>query len=182
MRAGLVERSGANPRPIVMGDDVAERNVMLLHEEGGQFGGALHGLGDAVAIVFTHFNSDGVIVSLAIKVGMFALFSGGNVLDGNVILHGEMPSKETNAVSAGPLMGPQCSSVQGPGVGVGITRFVFRGVNRDIRWIHGTIKSSPIFTGGNQIPSHIGFTQKLGRRDLVSARIAAADLRTGGAG
>lgn len=42
-------------RPMVVWNNILERNIVLIHEVGGELCGALYGEGAAVARVLTHF-------------------------------------------------------------------------------------------------------------------------------
>ena len=101
--AVLVRWGQATAGPVVMRHDFAQRNVMLVHQVGCQFCGALDRCRPAVAAVFTHLNADRISVPGAIKICMFTLLIGRQVLHGTILISGEMPDKVTDAVAATAL-------------------------------------------------------------------------------
>ena len=55
-------------------DDAGQRDVMLMHEVGDEFGGAVGRRAAGASGVLTHFDADRVTIARAIIVGMLSLF------------------------------------------------------------------------------------------------------------
>ena len=118
--AVFVGGAGTAAGPVVVGDDIAEGDAVFVHEEGGEFGGAFDGGGAVIAAVFAHFDADAVVVAGSVEVCVFALFAGGEVLDGAVFLDGEVPCEEADAVAAGAFTGAEFAVGEGAGVVEGV--------------------------------------------------------------
>lgn len=73
---------------------------MFIHQVGGKFRRALKRGRTAIASIFAHFDSDGIPVTWTVKVGMFTLFIGRQVLDRTVLIGGEVPDKVADAITA----------------------------------------------------------------------------------
>ena len=98
VRAVFVRLAQATARPVVVGNHFAQRNIVLLHQVGRQLGGALKGGRPAIALIFTHFNTDGVAVTRPTKISMLTLLVGGQVLHGTIFINAKVPDKIANAV------------------------------------------------------------------------------------
>ena len=72
VRTVLVRRSVLMARPVVMWDDILERNIVGVHESCGKARGAVDGLSTVVSSVFAHFDADGVEIAGAVEVGVLA--------------------------------------------------------------------------------------------------------------
>jgi hypothetical protein len=137
VRAILVGRGLATARPMVVRDNILEGNVVLLHEDGGEHGGVLDGAGAVVALVLTHLDADGLAISRTMEVRMLALLGGGHVLDCDVVVDGEMPDEESNAVSISRFRGAEGAVLQGGGMALGPGGVVLRAVDGDVARGHG---------------------------------------------
>jgi hypothetical protein len=58
MRAVLVGRVSASAWPMVVRDNVFERDSIPLHHESGELGGAVESCAAAVSAMFAHFDAD----------------------------------------------------------------------------------------------------------------------------
>ena len=101
MRAIFVRRVFAAARPMVVRDDIAQRDAVALHDDGGEFGRALNGGPQVAAAILAHFDADRQAVSRAVEIRVFALLVGRHVLDRLMVVHGEMPDQVTYAVAVG---------------------------------------------------------------------------------
>ena len=80
-------------RPMLMRNDVADRDLVFPHQFGGKAGGAINGGGSGVACVLTHFNADGLAVSGPFIVGVLSLFVGRETLVDRMVIDREMPGE-----------------------------------------------------------------------------------------
>ena len=129
-----------------MRDHLAQGDVILVHQPCGEFGGSFNGGRAAVASVFAHFDGDAVVVSRSVKIGVFSLLVGGQVLDGYVLIHGVVPRQVSDAVSAPAFVsaesaGPECLRVP-PGISAG--GVVLGAVDGDIPGAHTAAHLSPV--------------------------------------
>lgn len=105
--------------PVVVGYDVAEGDVVLIHEGGAEFGGAVEGGDEVVTAFFAHFDADGEAVAGSAGVGVASGFIEGDVLDGDAGVGGEVPCVA------------EASGVEGAGVLQGVGAAVFSAVDGD---------------------------------------------------
>ena len=179
MGAVFVGGAGTAARPVVGGDDIAEGDAVFVHEEGGEFGGAFDGGGAVIAAVFAHFDADAVVVAGAVEVCVFALFAGGEVLDGAVVLDGEVPCEEAYAVAAGAFTGAEFTVRESAGVVEGVAGVVLGGVDGDVARGHGPVVSAAVGAFGDEAGDDADFaTEELFRGDAA----AADDVGAGGRG
>ncbi len=150
MGAVFVGGAGAAAGPVVVGDDIAEGDAVFVHEEGGEFGGAFDGGGAVIAAVFAHFDADAVVVAGAVEVGVFALFACGEVLDGAVVLDGEVPCEEADAVAAGAFLGAEFAVGESAGVVEGVAGVVLGGVDGDVAGGHGPMEFAAVGAFGDE--------------------------------
>ena len=151
-----------------MGDDIAEGDAVFVHEEGGEFGGAFDGGGAVIAAVFAHFDADAVVVTWSVEVGVFALFAGGEVLNGAVFLDGEVPCEEADAVAAGAFTGAEFSVRESAGVVEGVAGVVLGGVDGDVARGHGPVVSAAVGTFGDEAGDDADFAaEELFRGDAA---------------
>lgn len=153
-----------------MGHDVFERNIVLMHQRSAELGGAVSGLRAAVAVVLAHFDADAVIVSGAIEVRMFALLVCRKMLDGDVFLHGEMPSEVTNAISAPALVSAELSILESTGVVPRVAAVVLRAVHGDVTRLHRTMILPTVTTLLDVAFDEIDFALELAVRYRRAAR------------
>ena len=73
---------------------------MFVHQVGGKFRRALKRGRTAIASIFTHFDSERIPVAWTIKVGVFTLLIGRQVLDRTVLIGGEVPDKVADAITS----------------------------------------------------------------------------------
>ena len=99
--------------PMVMRHHFPQRDVVLVHEIGSQLSGPLDSCRPAVAAVLTHLNSNGIVVTWTIEVGMLTLFIGWKVLHNTILIHRKVPDEITNAVSTATLSCAQFTVLQG---------------------------------------------------------------------
>ncbi len=170
MGAVFVGWAGTAAGPVVVGDDIAEGDAVFVHEEGGEFGGAFDGGGAVIAAVFAHFDADAVVVAGAVEVGVFALFACGEVLDGAVVLDGEVPCEEADAVAAGAFFGAEFAVGEGAGVVEGVAGVVLGGVDGDVARGHGPVDSAAVGTFGDEAGDDADFAaEELFRGDAAAA-------------
>jgi hypothetical protein len=95
---------------------------------------------------------------------MLALLAAWQVLDGDVVLHGEMPGEKADAVAALALRGAQGAALQRQRVLVGIPSVVLGAVNRDVARRHPPVVAAADRSGRDQIQFHTCLGQELVRR------------------
>ena len=182
VRAVLVRLAQATAWPVVMRHDFAQRNIMLVHQVGGQLCGALNRCRPAVATVFTHLNADRISVPGAIKVCMFTLLIGREMLYGAILVGGVMPNQVTDAVAAPAFAGAQLAILESQRVaqGIGPGGKILGTVNGDIAGLHTPVILAGVSTAWDQVLLHIHLTVE-GRRAFARGggnQITTA--RTGG--
>lgn len=140
VRAILMGLTDSLAWPVVMRDDFTQGNVVLLHQVSGQLGCALNGRRSAVALIFTHFNPDGVAVARPTEICVLTLLVGRQVLYCTVLVHCKMPDKVTYAVVVTRLAGAQFAILESFRVtqSVRTTRKVLRAVNGNVAGCHAS--------------------------------------------
>lgn len=120
--------------PVVVRDNIAERNIVLGHQASRQFGSTVISLGLAVRTYLAHLNGDGIPVSRPALVRMVPPPVQWQMLDGMVLVHSKMPAKTARF----PL-------IQIFGMTTGISRRIGRTVNRNKAGAQrtGIISASP---------------------------------------
>lgn len=143
---------------MVVRHHVGERDVVLVHERGGELGGAVNRLRLVVALVFAHLDPDGVAVSGAVEIGVLASLVGRDVLDDDIVLHRKVPAE----IAAGAAT--QRAPLQCLGVSVGVTGVVLGAVDGDEARLHRSIQSPAVGTLANQVAPHLDdLVESLGR-------------------
>ena len=143
-----------------MGYDVAERDPVLLHQVGGQFGGPVDHAVEIDPFVFAHFNADGGPIAGAVKIGVTALLRGGEVLNGKGFIHGKVPREHASASGSNATDRGQ-SFAHCHGV---LTCFHLRisgGVNGDDGRVHRRVRSAVKCGGTYQATPHADLAQQL---------------------
>ena len=82
---------------------------MVLHQVSGEFCRAIEGPFPVVTAMLAHLDPDAVLVSWAVVIGMVGLLVRRHVLDGDIVLNGEVPGD--------PAQG---TIVKSPSMGIGI--------------------------------------------------------------
>jgi hypothetical protein len=72
---------------------------MLMHQISGKLGGALNGGRAAVTSIFTHLNTDRVIIPRTIEIRVLTLFIGRKMLHSPVLISGKVPNKVANTIT-----------------------------------------------------------------------------------
>lgn len=162
--------------PMVMRNDVFDRDPVNVSDVSGEACGFVDGEGEVIAAVFAHFDADAVVVAWAIKVGVFTLLTAGEVLDGNVFLSGEVPGEVADAVAAGAAGGAEGSAFEGEGVVVSVAGVVLSAVDGDVAGFHLAIPGAPDAAGWDQIGFEIDFTQQLSRSDRAERTVIVSAL------
>ena len=132
-------------RPVVVRDDVIERDILVVHKPGGEARGALDGRGLAGGVAqFANLDADAGGVARAVVVGVFALDAERERLNGLHVIDREMPRHVTGAVpfrlAAKSADGHAAGVLQRGGVGV-----VGR-VNGDVGGVQRKFDVPPIAT------------------------------------
>ena len=114
-------------------DNMTDRDIILAHQCCCELCGAVDGDADIVSPVYTHFDPDGRLVSLAFVIGVLSSFIGREGLVNGMIVHSEMPGEKPGAIVAGSK-----PFVHGESViqCVGATRPVVSRMNGDVRRTH----------------------------------------------
>src|SRR5215831_19548855 len=86
--------------PVHVRDNMTERDIILTHQPGCELRGAINGDVKIVAPVYTHFDPDGRLVSLAFVISMLSGFVSRQALVNGMIVHSEMPSEKSGAIVA----------------------------------------------------------------------------------
>ena len=123
----------------------AKWNIMCIHQVSGQLGGPVQRFGTTIPPVLTHLDGQALVVSRAVKIGMFTLLIVGKVLHTAVLIHGVVPRKVSDPVTAPTLTSAELAVIEShrvpPGIRTG--RVVLGAVNRDIF----RVQTSPILPG-----------------------------------
>ena len=180
--AVFVGGASAGTGPVVMGDDVAEGDLVDVGDVGGEAGGFVDGEGEVVAFVLTHFDADGVVVAGAVEVGVFALFAAGEVLDGDVVLDGEVPGEVADAVAAFASGGAEGAAFEGEGVVVGVAGVVLGAVDGDVAGLHGPEPGAADGAGADEVGAEVDLAEELVRGDGAEEFVVVAGLPGGGGG
>lgn len=99
--------------PVIVCDHSAGGQIVFVHEIGCQLRGAINRAWKIVAAMLTHFDAYAVIVSWTVKIGVLTLFVGGKMLDGHIVLGGEVPSEKARAVAADTFGGTKRAASEG---------------------------------------------------------------------
>ena len=135
-------------------NDVIERDAILAHEFGRQLRGAVDGTANIVAPVYAHFDSDGRSVSLAFVISMLSSLVSRQALVNGMIVHREMPGKESGAIvpaSESLLHGERVTERVGP------TRGIVRRMDRDKCRTHRPVQWTPTSVWGNDVLRDLQF-------------------------
>ena len=138
-------------RPVIMGNHIAEGNVVLLHQHRRQLGGTVPGDDGVVAPHLPHLNPDGIHVSGTAAVRMAPRLVQRNMLDGPVLVHRKMPVQGTH----GPPF-------QRTGMRRGVSRGVGRAVDGDEARMHGMGGAPRAGARGHEIAADVHFPGHLG--------------------
>src|SRR5207249_239144 len=84
--------------PVHVGNNVIERDIILMHQSRCELRGAVDGAAKIVAPVYTHFDPDGRPVSLAFVISMLSGFVSREGLVNGMIVHSEMPGEKSSAI------------------------------------------------------------------------------------
>ena len=109
MWAVLVRRMFAPASPMIVGHHIVQRYAVFLHQVSGEFCRTIEGPFPIVAAMLAHLYPNAVLVSRAVVIGMVGLLVRRHVLDGDIVLNGEVPGD--------PAQG---TVVECPGMGIGI--------------------------------------------------------------
>lgn len=127
-----------------MRHDISERNVIPLHQDGGEHGCVLDGPGAVVAFVFAHFDTDGLAISRTMEIRMFALFGRWHVLNGSIIIHGVMPNQKADSVAVFGNGRTKCAVLECLRMTFCTSREVLRAMNGDVARRHGADNFPPV--------------------------------------
>lgn len=155
-------------RPVVVGDDVVEGDILVVHEPGGEAGSAVDGCGLAGGVAqFANLDADAGVVAGAVMVGVFALDVEREGLDGLDVVDGEVPGHVAGAVPLRPAAkGP---GGHAPGVLEGGGVRVVGGVDGDVGGVEGKF----------DMPSELAMGyDHLAEIDLRGSRALGEGLRT----
>jgi hypothetical protein len=134
--------------PVHVRDNMIERDIILTHQSGCELGGAIDGAAKIVAPVYTHFDPDGRLVSLAFVISMLSGFVSREGLVNGMIVHSEMPGDKSSSIvtASEPLVHGQrvmqC---------VGATRRIVGGMNSDKCRTHRPMQRTSAFPWGDDV-------------------------------
>lgn len=137
---------------MIMRHHVAQWDAEFFHEDGSEFGGAIHGGTQIGTAIFAHFDTYREAVTRAVEIRVFALFVSWHVLDGLMVVHGEVPNEKPDAIAVAGLSGTQRAVFEGQRVLASIRRVVFRAVDGDVTRAHRAYH----FTTKRPATHHVG--------------------------
>ena len=155
-------------------DNMIEGDIILTRQFGCELSSAVNRAAKIVAPVYTHFDPDGGLVSLAFVIGMLSGFVSGEGLVNGMIVHSEMPGEKSGAIvtASEPLVHGerviQCVGATGPIVGR---------MNSDKCRPHRPMQGTSAFVRGNDALRDFQFRCTGGSRGADGG--ASAKRRTG---
>ena len=157
VRAVLVGCGISLSGPVVVSPNVLNRDTVMVHQRSCEFGSPIHRLQLVVALVLTHFDSDGVAIARAVEVGVFSSLVGRDVLDHGIVLHRKVPAEIPDDTTS------QRASLEGFCMGIGITSGILGAVNRDVLRFQLAKNATSVAPLGNEVDFQIQLLVKLVR-------------------
>ncbi len=155
MRTVFVRWFRAATGPMVVWHDMAQGDAVFDHQIGGELRGAIERGVAIAASMLAHFNADAVTIARAIEIGVFALFIGGHVLQGDSVIDGEMPDQIANAIAAAAFGCAQSAIFERLRMLPGIGAPVLRAVNGDEARLHRAVHLTAMSTARHHVLAQV---------------------------